>query len=164
VTSIASIPVGKYLPKAILAGVLGVAVGVGACAGMGGNTQAMVAAGSVVAIAAVLGLVPAVMPPIARVDRFGMAVLAMTMAQTLLAIGAAFALTTMFELSRKPLVMGAFAGVLVVMMVQAVTAAMLLNSLPSSAFTSSSNQTKSNQTKSAQSKPAASGAAGENVG
>ena len=119
----------------------------------------MVAAGSVVAIAAVLGLVPAVMPPIARVDRFGMAVLAMTMAQTLLAIGAAFALTTMFELSRKPLVMGAFAGVFVVMMVQAVTAAMLLNSLPSSAFTSSSNQIKS-----AQSKPAASGAAGENVG
>jgi len=47
----------------------------------------------------------------------------------------------------------------VVMMVQAVTAAMLLNSLPSSAFTSSSNQIKS-----AQSKPAASGAAGENVG
>jgi lysylphosphatidylglycerol synthetase-like protein (DUF2156 family) len=131
VTTTSSIPVAKYLPKAVAAGVAGVAVGVGACAGLGGESQAMIAAGSVVAIAAALGVIPAILPPLARTDRFGLAILAGTMAQTLLAIAAAFALTTMFELPRRPLVLGSFAGVFVVMMLQAVAAALLLNSMPS---------------------------------
>lgn len=131
-TSTTTIPVAKYLPRAMLAGVVGVGIGIGAVAALGGTSQAMMIAGCVIAIAAALGVVPAIIPSLARVDRFGLAVLAGTMGQTLVAIAAAFALTTMFDLPRRPLVLGSFAGVFAVMMLQAIAATTLLNSLPTS--------------------------------
>jgi hypothetical protein len=133
-TTCQTIPMNRYVPKAIVAGVAGIAVGAAACAGLRGAIPTIMATGSVVAIAAMLGIIPAVVPSLAKSDRFGMAVLAGTMGQTLLAIAAALTLTAVFQLERRPLVLGSFAGVFVVMMLQAVTAATLLNCLPSTAF------------------------------
>jgi hypothetical protein len=128
-----------YLPKAIGAGLLGALVGVGTCAGMGGAGPAMAAVGAVVAIAALIGLAPVLFPPLARSDRFGLVVLAATMLQTLLAIGAAVALVFLFDLPRRPVVLGAVGGVFLVTMLQAIVAVTLLNALPTRQASSSSS-------------------------
>jgi hypothetical protein len=138
-TTASTIPVHQYWPKAVVAGVAGVVVGVGVCAAMGGNSQAMVASGCLVLLAAMLGLVPVIFSSLARADRFGLAVLACTMGQTLLAIGAAFVLTSMFDLPQRAVVMSAFAGVFLTMMLQAICATAVLNALPKSAFGSTSS-------------------------
>lgn len=125
-----TIAASKYLPRAIAGGLVGVGVGVSLCAGLGGAMPAMLAVGAVVLAAAALGLAPAVVPGLNRSDRFGLAVLAMTLAQTLLAIGAGVLLVQVLELPRRPVVLGVMGGVFIVTLLQAIAGVILLNAIP----------------------------------
>lgn len=99
----------------------------------------MLAVGAVVAAATALGLAPVLVPGLNRTDRFGLAVLAVTMAQTLMAIGAGVLLVQVLEMPRRPVVLGAMGGVFMVTLLQATAGVMLLNAVPIVKKTQSDN-------------------------
>lgn len=109
------------------ASAVGMGVGI-AVAGSAGGTGAVTAAvAGVLAVGVVLAAVPLLGHPLVRPETWGLVVLGVSAARTLLALGGMLVLIEVQGLDRRPVVYGVLAGTLVMMIAEGAAAAWLLN-------------------------------------
>ena len=104
---------------------LGVATWVASTVGAAGLTLAAIAA--VVFAGGALCIIPLIGPPLVKPDNWGMVVLAISGARTVLAMGAMLVLIEAMGLDRKGVVYGLLAGAVTLMVAEAAVAVWLLS-------------------------------------
>ncbi len=87
----------------------------------------LAAIAAVLALGVVIAFAPLIGPPLVTPDRWGLIVLMVSGARTLLAMGAMMAMIQILHLERKPVVYGVLTGTVVMMTVEALAAVALLN-------------------------------------
>ncbi len=104
---------------------LGVALWAASAVGAAGMTLAAIAA--VVLAGAALCIIPLIGPPLVKPDNWGMVVLGISGARTLLGMGAMLILVEAMDLDRKGVVYGLLAGIITLMVAEAIVAVWLLS-------------------------------------
>lgn len=92
----------------------------------GGDAPTLLAIAGVMLAACAVGLVALIGPPLVTPTNWALVVLASTMMQTMLALGAMLVLIEISGLPRRPVVIGLLAGTFVLMIGEAVAAVWLL--------------------------------------
>ncbi len=110
-----------------IASVVALGVGLWAASAVGAAGMTLVAIGAVIAAGAALCIIPLMGPPLVKPDNWGMVVLGISGVRTLLAMGAMLVLVEVMNLDRKGVVYGLLAGVVVLMVAEAVAAVWLLS-------------------------------------
>jgi hypothetical protein len=117
-------------PYAVLVGgaaVLSVGLGTLIAAQMGAPLAGQVAIAAALILGALLAAIPLLPAPLITPERWGMAVLAVSGARTMAALGAMLILIELQGLPRKPVVYAILAGTFVMMLVEAMAAVWFLS-------------------------------------
>jgi len=125
-TELAPIPRTQYGAVIAAAAVASVMLGLLAARGAGGEPPVLTALAGVLGAGAALGVVPLLGPRVIPPGVWGLAVLGVSAARTLLALGAMLALIEVQGLERRPVVYGVLAGTGVMMIAEGAAAAWLL--------------------------------------
>lgn len=125
-THLAPIPRTPYAAVMAAASVVGMGAGIAAASSAGGTSAVTAAVAGVLAVGIVLAAVPLLGPPLVRPETWGLVVLGVSGARTLLALAGMLVLIEVQDLDRRPVVYGVLAGTLVLMTAECAAAVWLL--------------------------------------
>jgi hypothetical protein len=121
--SVAAVGVGVLLASRGMSGIEGAGVS-------GGDQQAaLLGVGGVLLLGVLLCAVPMLPAPLVKRSNWGMVVMMVSLARTMLAMGAMLVLVEMMQLPRQPVVVGLLVGTLITIFAEAAGAVWVLSKL-----------------------------------
>ncbi|GEM_PF-3958905 len=136
-------PMLKPLAKFAGAGCVGLLVGVGVAAAMGGVDRTLLVCGGVLMVVGLIGCLPAIFASQFPPARFGLFALGGSMLQTLFAAGLIVGAASIEGVERKSMAMGACCGSFLMLMMSALIAVRAINTMPPETFGAQSTKPSS---------------------